>query len=91
MTSGLALIIGITFAIVLGNPYEGKTLNITSNLLKISVVGIGFGYPLSAISELSASSFYFVIIFIVATIIIGFFIGKIFYVERKISDMIKHA
>lgn len=88
MTSGLALIIGITFAIVLGNPYEGKTVNITSNLLKISVVGIGFGYPLSAISELSASSFYFVIIFIVATIIIGFFIGKIFYVERKISDMI---
>jgi len=88
MTSWLALVLGIVFAIVLGNPYEGKTGNITSNLLKISVVGIGFGYPLSAISELSTSSFYFVIIFIVLTIIIGLFIGKIFYVERKVSDMI---
>ena len=88
MTSWLALVIGIIFAIVLGNPYEGKTGNITSNLLKISVVGIGFGYPLSAISELSITSFYFVIIFIVLTIVIGFFIGKIFYVDRKIADMI---
>ena len=88
MTSWLALVLGIVFAIVLGNPYEGKTGNITSNLLKISVVGIGFGYPLSTISELSTSSFYFVIIFIVLTIIIGLFIGKIFYVERKVSDMI---
>ena len=88
MTSWLALVLGIVFAIVLGNPYEGKTGNITSNLLKISVVGIGFGYPLSAISELSTVSFYFVIIFIVLTIIIGLFIGKIFYVERKVSDMI---
>jgi len=88
MTSWLALLLGITFAIVLGNPYEGKTGNITKNLLKTSVVAIGFGYPLSAISELSISSFYFVIIFILLTIIIGFFIGKILYVNRKISDMI---
>ena len=88
MTSWLALVLGITFAIVLGNPYEGKIENITKNLLKISVVGIGFGYPLSAISELSTSSFSFVIIFIVLTIVIGFFIGKIFYVDRKIADMI---
>ena len=88
MTSWLAFILGLTFAIVLGNPYEGKIENITNNLLKISVVGIGFGYPLSAISELSISSFYFIIIFILLTIIIGFFIGKIFYVNRKTSDMI---
>ena len=88
MTSWLALVLGITFALVLGNPYEGETRSITSNLLKISVVAIGFGYPLSAISELSISSFYFIIIFILLTIIIGFFIGKIFYVNRKTSDMI---
>lgn len=88
MTSWLALVLGITFAIVVGNPYVEKTGDITNNLLKISVVGIGCGYPLSAISELSISSFYFVIIFIVLTVVIGFFIGKIFYLDRKITDMI---
>ena len=50
MTSWLALVLGIAFAILLRNPYEGKTGNITNNLLKVSVVGIGFGYPISAIS-----------------------------------------
>ena len=88
MTSWLALVLGIAFAILLGNPYEGKTGNITSDLLKISVVGIGFGYPLSAISELSTSSFYFVIIFIVLALIMGFIIGKLFSVDGKIADLI---
>ena len=88
MTSWLALVLGIVFAIVLGNPYEGKTGNITNNLLKISVVGIGFGYPISAISELSNSSFYFVVIFIVLALFMGFIIGKIFNVDRKIADLI---
>jgi len=88
MTSWLALVLGIAFAILLGNPYEGKTGNITNNLLKVSVVGIGFGYPISAISELSTSSFYFVVIFIVLALIMGFIIGKIFNVDGKIADLI---
>jgi len=88
VTSWLALVLGIAFAVLLGNPYEGKTGNITSNLLKISVVGIGFGYPISAISELSTSSFYLVVIFIVLALFMGFIIGKIFNIDRKIADLI---
>jgi len=88
ITSWLALVLGIAFAILLGNPYEGKTGDITNNLLKISVVGIGCGYPISAISELSNSSFYFVVIFIVLALFMGFIIGKIFNVDRKIADLI---
>ena len=88
VTSWLALVLGIAFAILLGNPYAGKTGNINNNLLKISVVGIGFGYPISAISELSVSSFYFVVIFIVLTLFMGVIIGKIFNVDRKIADLI---
>lgn len=87
-TSWLALLIGIIFAILLGNPYEGKTGNITSNILKASVVCIGFGYPISAISELSSISFYFVLIFILITIIIGYLLGRIMSVDKKVSDMI---
>ena len=88
ITSWLALVLGIAFAVLLGNPYEGKTGKITKQLLKISVVGIGFGYPISAISELSSSSFYFVVIFIVLALFMGFIIGKIFNVDRKIADLI---
>ena len=88
MSSWIAFVLGITYAIFLGNPYEGKSEKFTNNLLKISVVGIGFGYPLSAIAELSSSAFYFVIIFIVLTIVVGVFLTKLFTMDNKIGDMI---
>ena len=88
ITSWISLVLGIVFAIILGNPYDGKTGNLTSSLLKISVVGIGFGYPISAISELSITEFSFVIIFIFLTLILGFIIGKIINIDRKIADLI---
>ena len=88
ITSWISLVLGIVFAIIPGNPYDGKTGGLTSSFLKISVVCIGFGYPISAISELSITEFSFVIIFIFLTLILGFIIGKIINVDRKIADLI---
>ena len=88
ITSWISLVLGIVFAIILGNPYDGKTGNLTNSLLKISVVGIGFGYPISAISELSITEFSFVIIFIFLTLILGFMLARIINVDRKIADLI---
>ena len=88
MSSWLSLIIGILFVIVLGNPYEHKTGNLTKILIKISVVCIGFGYPISAITELSQSSFYFVFFFIIATVILGYLLTIFFSIDKKIGDMI---
>ena len=65
ISSWLALVTGVIFTLILGNPFEGKTNNLTSTLLKTSVVFIGFGYPISSISELSGSEFSYVIIFVV--------------------------
>ena len=88
ITSWISLVLGIVFAIILGNPYDGKTGNLTNSLLKISVVGIGFGYPISSISELSITEFSFVIIFIFLTLILGFMLARIINVDRKIADLI---
>ena len=88
ISSWLALTIGIFFTLILGNPYEGKTNNLTSTLLKTSIVFIGFGYPISSISELSISEFIYVIVFIILTIIIGLTLAKILSVDQKTSDLI---
>tara|TARA_B100000683_G_scaffold112254_1_gene110453 strand:- start:416 stop:1369 length:954 start_codon:yes stop_codon:yes gene_type:complete len=88
ISSWLALITGIVYTLFLGNPFEGKTNTFTSNLLKTSVVFIGFGYPISSISELTISEFSYVIIFVVFALIIGYFLSKILNVERKTSDLI---
>ena len=42
ISSWLSLVLGIIFAIIIGNPFEGKTDKFTSSLLKTSVVFIGF-------------------------------------------------
>ena len=88
ISSWMALILGIIFAIILGNPYDGKTSNITSNLLKISVVGIGFGYPVSSVAELSFYEFSYVLVFIILTFFTGYVLGKFTNVERKTADLI---
>ena len=88
ISSWLALITGIVYTLFLGNPFEGKTNSLTSTLLKTSVVFIGFGYPISSISELTISEFSYVIIFVVFTLIIGYILSKILNVERKTSDLI---
>ena len=88
ISSWLALSVGIVFTLILGNPYEGKTNKLTSILLKTSIVFIGFGYPISSISELSIPEFLYVIIFIILTIIIGLILAKILSVDQKTSDLI---
>ena len=88
ISSWLALTIGIFFTLILGNPYEGKTNKLTSTLLKTSIVFIGFGYPISSISELSISEFLYVLVFIILTIIIGLILAKILSVDQKTSDLI---
>lgn len=88
ISSWIALITGIIFTVILGNPFEGKTNNLTSTLLKTSVVFIGFGYPITSISDLSGSEFSYVIIFVVLALIIGYVLAKILNVDRKTSDLI---
>jgi uncharacterized integral membrane protein (TIGR00698 family) len=87
-SSLLSLVLGLSFAIILGNPFEGKTSKITNYLLQFSVVGIGFGTSLTTATEIGKESFYWVFIFVLLTLFIGYLLGKFLNVERKISDLI---
>lgn len=83
-----SLFLGIIFAITLGNPYTEKLGSITHNLLKISVVGMGFGTSVAKMIEIKTSSFYLVLFFVVIALIIGYAIGRILKVDSKTSDLI---
>ena len=88
ISSWLALTIGIVFTLILGNPYERQNKYTDKYILKTSIVFIGFGYPISSISELSISEFLYVLVFIILTIIIGLTLAKILSVDQKTSDLI---
>ena len=88
INSLISLVLGLLFALILGNPYQGRTSEITKYLLQFSVIGIGFGTSLTAATEIGKESFYWVFVFVLLTLFVGYLLGKFFGIERTISDLI---
>jgi hypothetical protein len=57
ISSLVALVTGMLFAIILGNPFQQEIGNITKRLLQVSIIGIGFGTSAITALELGVSSF----------------------------------
>jgi len=88
ISSSIALAIGLVTAQLIGNPYmeiSGKAVNW---LLKISVVGLGFGMNMFSAFRAGEDSFLFTLASITTTIIFGLLIGKYFGIDKKISQLI---
>jgi uncharacterized integral membrane protein (TIGR00698 family) len=88
ISSLVALVLGMLFAIILGNPYQQESGKITKKLLQISIIGIGFGTSAITALELGVLSFGLIFGFIVFTLFVGLFFGRIFNVDIKISHLI---
>ncbi|HIK62379.1 MAG TPA: putative sulfate exporter family transporter [Flavobacteriales bacterium] len=88
ISSLIALVIGMLFAIILGNPYQQESGKITKKLLQISIIGIGFGTSAINALEIGATSFGLIFGFIILTLITGLLFGRIFNIDTKISHLI---
>jgi uncharacterized integral membrane protein (TIGR00698 family) len=88
VTAPIALFGGLLFALTLGNPFSEITKKGTSILLKISVVGLGFGIHADKAMEAGSRGILFTIVTIFGTIILGYFIGKWLKIETKTSHLI---
>ena len=88
ISSPIALLMGIILTNLLFNPFpvlSGKTVKW---LLKISVVGLGFGMDLNKSLEVGKEGLLLTIITISTTLILGYFIGKLLKLDRVISYLI---
>ena len=72
-----ALIGGILFSLLLGNPWPARAASWSKVLLQISVVGLGFGLSLVTVWQVGTHSAGYTVVGIVATLAIGWGIGKI--------------
>jgi len=88
VSSPVALVGGFLFAYFLGNPF--LTLNSTAVnwLLKIAVVGLGFGMNLKETLAAGKDGFLLTIFSISATLILGYFLGRLLKMNRKSSHLI---
>lgn len=84
-----ALLLGIIAAITLGDVFKKEFIgNIAVWLLKISVVGLGFGMNFNEAIEVGKDGLVFTIISIASTLGFGYYLGKKLKVDNKTTTLI---
>ncbi len=84
----IALLMGIALAQVIGHPYLHLNHKATQILLQISVVGLGFGMNANTALEAGKNGVLFTLGSIFGTLILGYFLSKIFRIESTTSFLI---
>ncbi|HMS30280.1 MAG TPA: putative sulfate exporter family transporter [Saprospiraceae bacterium] len=84
----IALLLGIIFAQFIKHPFLETTKKATNWLLKISVIGLGFGMTTTSAIQAGKEGFIFTLFTIFGTLILGFILGKIFRIDKTISFLI---
>ena len=85
---GLALGLGLTFALLTDNPYRESGAAYVRWLLQGSVVLLGFGVDLGAVLRVGAHGLLFAAITIFATFTLGYWLARLLDINRKTSLLI---
>ena len=88
MGAGIAVVCGIFFSLVFGNPYLESTKKIASKLLMWSVVGLGFGMNLLVVAKVGAHGIGYTVVGIALCTGLGLFLGYWLKNQRDTSVLI---
>src|SRR5690554_3350138 len=88
ISSPVALVGGFLFSYFLGHPFLSLNGKAVSWLLKIAVVGLGFGMDLVETIHAGKEGFILTVFSISITLILGYFLGKLLKMDRKGSHLI---
>ncbi|MBC8987947.1 putative sulfate exporter family transporter [Pedobacter sp. N36a] len=88
MSAPLALLLGLAMAQLMKHPYQELNHKATNLLLKVSVVGLGFGMNVFAAMKAGKEGVLFTIASIAGVLILGYILGKVFKIERKTAYLI---
>lgn len=88
VSSPVALVGGFLFSYFLGHPFLSLNGKAVSWLLKIAVVGLGFGMNLMETVNAGKNGFILTVFSIFATLIVGFGVGKLLKMNRKTTHLI---
>jgi len=86
--AGLGLLAGLIFSLIFGNPIQDHSQKWAEMLLKISVVGLGFGLDLTMFWNTLIDGVWLTIFTIVTTLFIGLLLGHFLGIHNKLSILI---
>ncbi|WP_312287308.1 YeiH family protein [Chryseobacterium gleum] len=88
ISSPIALALGFALAVFMGNPFEKHLHQYIHLLLQISIIGLGFGLKLDEALNAGKTGLMLTIVSIVTVMVLGYFLGKIFKLERPLSYLL---
>lgn len=88
VSSPVALVGGFLFTYFLGHPFLTLNSKSVNWLLKIAVVGLGFGMNLKETLSAGKEGFLLTVFSIFITLILGYFLGRLLKMNRKSSHLI---
>ncbi len=88
ISSPIALALGFVLAVFMGNPFEKHLHQYIHLLLQVSIVGLGFGLKLDEALHASKTGLMLTVVSIISVMVLGYFLGKIFKLERPLSYLL---
>jgi len=88
ISAPIALLAGIGFGIMLGNPWAATTSTWSKRLLQASVVGLGFGMNLPELLKTGKEAFVYTAVSISFTLLAGYLLGRLCGTPRRTSSLI---
>lgn len=88
ISSGLALLLGVAFAFIFGNPELVKSKSISSRLLSLSVIGLGAGMNLLTVARVGLHGFGYTVASLSVVFALGFLLKRLLRVESTTSLLV---
>jgi uncharacterized integral membrane protein (TIGR00698 family) len=88
VTPPVALFAGLVFAQLIGHPFLQHNKKLTTILLQVSVVGLGFGMNLYSAMKTGSQGILFTVVSIITTLVLGLLLGKLFKTDEKTSYLV---
>lgn len=88
VSAPVALLGGIFFVHVVGNPFAGKTSRISGLMLKTSVIGLGFGMDIHTALTVGREGLWLTIASITLVLVLGYVIGGRLSMSRRVSHLL---
>jgi uncharacterized integral membrane protein (TIGR00698 family) len=88
MSPPVALLLGVTFGLLVPHPYPGLSRRAARILLQVSVVALGFAMNFGDVVRAGASGFVYTVLGITFTLVVGTLIGRMLSVPGKTAYLI---
>ena len=86
--SAIALLLGISLALVFGNPYAAQTKQLTHKFLALAVIGLGAGMDLMVVSRVGMHGIGYTVLGISFAFAFGTLLGKVLRIGENTSLLV---